>query len=210
MNGVSKALIDFLGVPTPTAWLEAALSDLDTLLLDHAACELKAASTALATLRRYPEHPALVQRMSKLAREELRHFEQVCTVLRRRGLEYQPVSASGYARGLRHSMAEEEPGRLADLLISGAFIEARSCERFALVAGSLTAEPEVADLYEGLLASEARHFQVYLDLAEEIFSRSQINPRIVDLRRVENQLILEPVSEVRFHSGPPAADVRAA
>ena len=122
---------DFLGSSTPAAWLDRALADLDTLLIDHANCEKKAASTALSLLYRYVDRPQLLHKLSRLAREELRHFEQVLTILKRRNVPYEHITASRYAAGLMGHVRKEEPGRLVDTLIVGAFIEARSCERFA-------------------------------------------------------------------------------
>ena len=210
MTLVPAELIGFLGAPSPAAWVRAAVRDVDTLLKDHAACELKAASTALSTLRRYPKHRDLARRMSRLAREELRHFEQVLTLLTRRGSSFQPVSAAGYAAGLRIHIRESEPDRLVDSLVVGAFIEARSCERFALLVDELGQEPEVAGLYAGLLDSEARHFQVYLKLAENAAGIDELDSRIREFRDVENALILQPGNRVRFHSGPPVHETRAA
>ena len=133
------------------------------LLLDHANCELKAASTALGFIYRYPERSELADRMSRLAREELRHFEQVRGFMREQHIPFERLSASRYAGRLRDSVRHEEPFRLLDMLIVGALIEARSCERFAALAPQL---PEkLGRFYAGLLASEARHFEHYIAFA---------------------------------------------
>ena len=107
------------------------------ILLDHANCELKAASTALGFLYRYPDRTRLAQRMSRLAREELRHFEQVRSIMEDMGIPFERLSASRYAGGLRDVVRDEEPYKLLDLLLVGALIEARSCERFAALAPHL-------------------------------------------------------------------------
>src|SRR5690348_2175232 len=120
----------FLGCATPKAWVKAAVVQPDVLLIDHANCEKKAAATALNLMFRYGERlPDLQDGLSKLAREELRHFEQVTRILRRRGVAYKPLTAARYAEGLRKHLRKQEPQRLTDLLVIGAFIEARSCER---------------------------------------------------------------------------------
>ncbi len=196
------AVSPFLGAATPPAWVEAAADPamLPVLLVDHANCEKKAASTALAMLFRYEEHEALTEQLSRLAREELRHFEQVRKLMRQRGIGWQRVSASRYAAGLAEAVRKDEPGRLVDRLIVGAFIEARSCERFALLAPRLDAE--LGRFYAGLLASESRHFRHYLELARS-FDRDGIEARIAFIRSVENRLATEPDTELRFHSGPP-------
>ena len=203
---VPAAIVEFLGRPTPPEWIDAAVRHLPDLLIDHANCEKKAAASALALMTRYPDRPALNHRMSRLAREELRHFEQVQKLLAARGLDQRRVSASRYAGGLRAAVAGAEPARLVDLLIVGAFIEARSCERFALLAPRL--EAPLGDFYRGLLASEARHFQQYLALADAhrgTLDAAEVEARIERIREVENRLASEPDDEVRFHSGPPGS-----
>ncbi len=200
---VPAELAEFLGAPTPTAWVDAAADPeaLPLMLVDHANCEKKAASTALAMLFRYEGHEELTERLSRLAREELRHFEQVRRHMRLRGIEWRRVPASRYAAGLARAVRNEEPGRLVDRLIVGAFIEARSCERFALITPRL--DDDLGRFYAGLLASEARHFQHYLELAQGC-AGNDLAPRIDAIRQVENALATEPDTELRFHSGPPA------
>ena len=127
----------FLDTPTPAGWIDEAGGRLPEMLLDHANCELKAASTALGFLYRYPERTALAQRMSRLAREELRHFEQVRSIMDDMGIAFERLSASRYAGGLREAVRHEEPYKLLDMLLIGALIEARSCERFAKIAPHL-------------------------------------------------------------------------
>lgn len=194
-------LRDFLGCTTPDAWLELAPLQLDVLLIDHANCEKKAASAALSMLYRYDDRPRLVQTLSRLAREELRHFEQVERILRTRGIAWRSLSASRYAAGLRTLVRPGEPGRLVDLLVCGAFVEARSCERFAAVAPRLDAGLE--RFYRRLLASEARHFRVYLELAEEAAGPADVAARVACFRRKETELVCSPDPEFRFHSGMP-------
>ena len=126
-----KPINEFLGCSTPAAWIERACNDLPTLLLDHANCEKKAASTAMNLIYRYPDEYSLCQRMSRLAREELRHFEQVLKIIKQRKIPVVFLTASRYAGELRRYCRHVEPERLIDTLIVGAFIEARSCERFA-------------------------------------------------------------------------------
>ena len=194
----------FLGVPTPDEWLDAADNHLAEMLLDHANCELKAASTALGFLYRYPERTALAQRMSRLAREELRHFEQVRSIMEDMGIPFERLTASRYAGGLRDAVRHEEPWKLLDLLLIGALIEARSCERFARIAPRL---PErLGRFYGGLLASEARHFEHYIEFAKSEcgIGEAEIEERLAELKAIEAALITEPDDEFRFHSGRPA------
>jgi len=185
---------------TPRTWLHHACSHVDALLLDHASCEKKAASTAVSLLFRYPEQDAFVQRLSRLAREELRHFEQVRAVIARRGIAFRRVRPTRYAGGLHRVARSQEPGRLVDLLIAGAFIEARSAERFAVLAPAL--EPQLGAFYAGLHAAEARHCRVYLDLASAQ-SDEPIDERLRAFASAEAELITEPDARFGFHSGPP-------
>ncbi|MDX1455507.1 MAG: tRNA-(ms[2]io[6]A)-hydroxylase [Gammaproteobacteria bacterium] len=201
---------EFLAGPTPTAWVEAAAADLPLILVDHAHCEKKAASTAINLLFRYPEFEALTYRMSRLAREELRHFEQVLKLMKQRDIAFGHLGASRYAEGLRAKVRSREPERLVDILVVGAFIEARSCERFEALAPALQ-DREVAEFYLGLCASESRHFQQYLSLAGQA-SDEDIQPRIEFFAALEMELNTRPDSELRFHSGPPqvGAELKAA
>lgn len=202
LSSIPGEVGDFLGCNTPLDWLDAAEENVALLLLDHANCEKKAAATALSLMFRYADRDALVYRMSRLAREELQHFEQVQAVMQRRGIRSRHVGPSRYAAGLRQAVRRNEPDRLVDLLISGAFIEARSCERFAALLPRLD-EP-LTDFYRGLLASEARHFKHYLALAEEAAGEpAHIEERVSVFRAVEENLISTPDSEFRFHSGTP-------
>lgn len=189
--------------PTPPAWFEAAVARRDELLLDHANCEKKAASTALAMMFAYAGDFRLTRRLSRLAREELRHFEQVQRQLELAGVRFRRLRPSRYAQGLRAGLATAEPLRRLDLLLSAALIEARSAERFAGLVPLLD-EP-LAGFYRGLQAAESRHFVVYLGLAREHADRHglDLEGRLAELARVESELATAPDREFRFHSGPP-------
>ena len=205
---VPAAIAEFLDTPTPDAWLDVASERLPEMLLDHANCELKAASTALGFLYRYPDRTALAQRMSRLAREELRHFEQVRSIMDDLEIPFERLSASRYAGGLRDAVRHEEPHKLLDLLLIGALIEARSCERFAKIAPRL---PEkLGRFYGGLLASEARHFEHYIAFAKSEcgIPEGEIDARLAELKVLEAALVTEPDDEFRFHSGTPLKSVR--
>lgn len=194
----------FAAAPTPDAWLDAAVSRVPELLLDHANCELKAASTALGFIYRYPQKEAIAKQMSRLAREELRHFEQVRSLLGDMSVTFEHVSASRYAGKLRAAVRDGEPQKLLDMLIVGAIIEARSCERFAALVPRLP-DP-LAKFYAGLLASEARHFEHYLGFArtESAVGEDQFNARLAEFKTLEAELIVSPDPQFRFHSGVPA------
>ena len=194
-----------LRVPTPAAWVEAACASPDVLLIDHANCEKKAASTALALMFAYAEDLELTDKMSRLAREELRHYEQVAKLIRK--LEVAPLrlAPGRYAERMRRLVAKAEPLREVDLMICGAFIEARSCERFAALARAIGAP--LKDLFEGLHNAESRHYRVYLDLARRAAKRAgaSLEIRVDAFAALEAGLITQPDPVFRFHSGPPEA-----
>jgi tRNA-(ms[2]io[6]A)-hydroxylase len=200
-----EALMAFLGSPTPAAWIDGVEANLDVLLIDHAHCEKKAAAAAMGLIHRHPGERHLLQRMSRLAREELRHFEQVLRFLDARGVAFREIGSPRYASSLHAACRPNPDERLVDQLLIGAFIEARSCERFSAIAPALEAmgEGELARFYRGLLAAEARHFAHYLEHAHSFAGEQSIEGRIVELRDLESELINTPEQRYRFHSGPP-------
>lgn len=183
-------------------WIETALINQDLLLIDHANCEKKAAATAMNLMYRYVDRPDLLQKMSQLAREELLHFEQVVKIMQDKGVNYKHLSASRYASSLREHIRSHEPARLIDTLIVGAFVEARSCERFAKLAPKL--DEVLEKFYLSLLRSEARHFEDYLALAE-LYADEDISERVAFFAELEADLISRADKEFRFHSGKPEA-----
>lgn len=200
-----------LRVPTPDRWVGRAVECRDLLLTDHANCEKKAASTALALMFAYAEDLDLADRMSRLAREELRHYEQVVRFIRSLKIAPQRLAPGRYAQRLRRLVAGSEPQREIDLMICGACIEARSSERFSALAPALS--PPLGEFFAGLHRAEARHFKVYMDLARgaaarhgERFDGAALDKRIDAFADLEAQLIVAPDEEFRFHSGPPALD----
>lgn len=198
----------FLFCETPQAWIDYAVrpENLSLLLVDHANCEKKAASTAVNLVYRYIDKFDVMLKMSKLAREELRHFEQVLALLKKRDMVFAAVTPSRYAGSLHKHVRTHEPERLMDAMIVGAIIEARSCERFAAVAPYL--DKELKKFYESLLKSESRHFRDYLALAQKYSHGKGKNEGIDDRVRfflgVEQALIESTDTEFRFHSGIPA------
>jgi tRNA 2-(methylsulfanyl)-N6-isopentenyladenosine37 hydroxylase len=193
-----------LRVPTPPDWIAEAQRSRDVLLIDHANCEKKAASTALALMFAYAEDLELADRMSRLAREELRHYEQVAKLIKGLGITPRRLAPGRYAERLRRLVARSEPQREVDLMICGAVIEARSCERFAALGPVIGGA--AGELFQGLHAAEARHFKVYLDLARRAAARAGIDAaaRIEAFASLEAELITSRDPAFRFHSGAPA------
>lgn len=142
----------------------------------------------------------LIDKMVLLIKEELHHFFQVLEIMHEYGIPYENISSSRYARGLLTHVANHEPNALIDKLICGAYIEARSCERFAKLAPHV--DKRLGDFYVSLLRSEARHYQDYLTLAKQI-AGSEISKRVAQFGEVEADLILSPDEDFKFHSGVP-------
>ena len=111
MNDALQEIHDFLPCRTPQQWIDNALANQDLMLIDHAHCEKKAASTALSLMYRYVDNTDLLNKMSRLAREELRHFEQVLAIMKKRGVQYDHLTPARYAAGLRQEVRSEDPGR---------------------------------------------------------------------------------------------------
>lgn len=199
----------FLGCETPKAWLDEALNNLELLMQDHANCEKKAAGTAMNLMFRYSFFTDLQVKLAQLVREEMLHYEQVLEFMAKRGQEWKAVSAGRYAAGLRKEIRTYEPEALIDVLIIGAFVEARSCERFHALAPLV--DEELGRYYRYLLKSESRHFEDYLALALDVAKTAKlknaeedIQTRIEHIREIEKALILSSDDLFRFHSGVPA------
>ena len=204
--------IAFLGCETPKEWLNEALNNLDILMQDHANCEKKAAGTAMNLMFRYSFFTDLQVKLAQLVREEMLHYEQVLEFMAKRGQTWQGLSAGRYAGGLRKEIRTYEPEALIDVLVIGAFVEARSCERFYALAPLV--DEELGKYYRYLLKSESRHYEDYLALALDVAKTAKLkNPeediqgRIQHIREVEKNLIMSPDDLFRFHSGVPVKAV---
>jgi tRNA-(ms[2]io[6]A)-hydroxylase len=197
--GTAPERVKWLAAPSGSAWLKQALAHPDTVLIDHAHCERKAAGAALQLMFRYPSDGDLAAVLSPLAREELEHFELVQRLLIRRGIPLRPLAAPPYGAGLARLVQRQEPLRLLDSLLVAGLIEARSHERMALLAAH-SPDPELAALYGDLLASEARHFGLYWVLAERRFPRPQLISRLEELAQAEAALLTPLHPQPRMHS----------
>jgi tRNA-(ms[2]io[6]A)-hydroxylase len=181
--------------PTSDSWVRAALGDLPTLLVDHAHCEKKAAHTAVGYIFTYPEWPSLVHGMSRLAREELVHFERVLKELERRGLAFRPLQSASYAAELFKLCRDR-----ADEMLACALIEARSHERFVRLETALDGEPELRAFYAELAEAEARHSDHYVELAGEA-AGGPVESRLAELARGEAAIVARPGLPLRMHAG---------
>jgi tRNA 2-(methylsulfanyl)-N6-isopentenyladenosine37 hydroxylase len=207
MIATTNPTINILCQPTSAAWLEQALGNIDTILLDHSHCERKAASKAIDMMFRYPSNHKLVRQLTAIAQEELEHFEQVNQILERRGIPLSPLNAPPYGKGLMSQVRTQEPYRLLDSLLVSGLIEARSHERLGLL-GSHLPDPQLAAFYRGLMASEARHFGIYWLLADTYIiggasvpeHRSLVQTRLKELAIFESELLANLHPEPRIHS----------
>lgn len=194
-----------LASETGPEWTERALADLGEVLLDHAHAEKKAASLALRLMFRYPEQVRLLRPLSELAREELEHFEQVLGQLEARGIPFRRQKPSPYAGRLQSVIRSWEPARLVDTLLCCALVEARSCERFALLAEAAP-DAGLAGFYRSLLACEARHHGLYVDLARAVAAADAADPRIdvearlEEIAQHEADVIAEAPAWPRMHT----------
>lgn len=195
-------IYEFLGARTTQAWVDAALADLPLIIQDHANCEKKAAGTAMNLIFRYEFSYDLQRKLAQLIREEMLHYEQVLGIMNERGQAWKYLSAGRYAKGMLKHKRTYEPAAMVDVLIIGAFIEARSCERFAALAEVIN-DKRLAKYYRYLLKSESRHFEDYLALAQSL-AEDNIDKRVAFFKEVEAELISSPDAELRFHSGNPA------
>ncbi|NJR25093.1 MAG: tRNA-(ms[2]io[6]A)-hydroxylase [Richelia sp. CSU_2_1] len=192
-------IIKFLKQPTSEDWVQQAIANLDTILLDHSHCERKAAGVALNLMFRYPSHAKLVRMLTAIAREELEHFELVNQHLEKRNIALGPLEAPPYGAGLSSQIRKQEPDRLLDSLLVSALIEARSHERLGLL-GDRCPDRELAEFYRGLKASEARHYGVYWILATTYFAPDLVADRLQELSLVESELLATVYPQPRIHS----------
>lgn len=177
-----------LACPTNPEWISVAADNPDMILLDHAHCEKKAAFFALTMINRYPDRTRLVRDMIALAAEELEHFTTVMNILEKRGLALNRDVGSTYAKQLHDHIHGTEPKRMLDFLMIGAFIEARSCERFSLLSKHAPTE-EMRELYRSLFESEAGHYRLYTDIAREYFPHDVVKDRLREFSLLEAEIV---------------------
>ena len=194
--------------PSNAQWASAAVKALDRVLVDHAHCEMKAASNAISLSTRALKHPQVMRGLCEIAEEELRHFRMVLDLLVARGLELGTPPPDLYAaqlllRANQTAIHRGADSSLVDRLLVGAMIEARSCERFKLLAGELRRrhlEPELAIFYEELLASEARHHRTFLDLAIAVSGKPErVKERHSQLAGLEAEILSSLTNETTIH-----------
>lgn len=180
-------------------WLEQVASHLPEILIDHAHCEHKAAATAMSLIGAYIENRNLCREMTRIVEEELEHFHLVLDLLERRGIRFRKQPPGHYGRELNLLVRSNEPERAVDRLLVASLIEARSCERFSLLAKHVD-DRELADFYASLFESEARHHTTYVKLAREFMSEALVKQRLSELATAEAAIIATGHRLPRMHS----------
>ncbi len=187
-----------LKITSQPSWVENARNDLDRVLLDHAHCEKKAAVNAMALVSRYPGRDTLVREMIALAKEEMEHFGMVYDIIRERGGTLGRDPGDPYVQALHREVRMNEPERMLDLLLVGALIEARSCERFSMLSKHVP-DADLREFYVSLLASEAGHYRTFYDIACEYYPEVEVRARLDDLSTREAEIVLGLASEPTMH-----------
>ncbi|MCB1729796.1 MAG: tRNA-(ms[2]io[6]A)-hydroxylase [Halieaceae bacterium] len=187
-----------LRYPTPAAWTEAVMADFDSFLLDHAAAEKKASGMAISMLSHYPDKVELVAAMAELAVEELTHYREVVKWIHRRGLLTAADRKDQYVLALREAIRKGREEYLLDRLLTASIIEARGAERFALVAAALEAGP-LQKFYQSIARSEARHFELFLQLAHQYLPAPMIEQRWDELLDIEAHIVARLPVQAALH-----------
>ncbi len=183
-----------LRVATADPWLTVVLDGFDDFLLDHAACERKASANALSLVTHYPDRRELVRLMIELAREELHHFQQVHQIVEERGLLLTRDRKDPYLNALLKRIRRGREDYFLDRLLVAGVVEARGCERFGLIATALDksgTDAELATFYANLTESEARHRDLFVDLAERYFDKSAVSSRLSEWLDDEARIVSE-------------------
>lgn len=180
-------------------WLTQVDDHLEEVLIDHAHCEHKAAATAMSLMGSYIENQPLCAEMTRIVDEELEHFHMVLEILNRRNIEFRKLQAGNYGRDLNQLVRPNEPARAVDRLLVASLIEARSCERFQLLAEHVN-DAELSEFYSSLFESEARHHTTYVKLAKHFVSDEDVHQRLQELSAEEARIIERGNPLPRMHS----------
>lgn len=184
---------------TPKTFVDRFEADLEEMLLDHAHCEKKAATTALGLIAKYPDYLELVETMAEIVEEEMLHFRQVLDRMRDRGWSYRGARGSAYASRLHQHVRSGFDEGMIDRLLVAALIEARSCERFALLGQHLDDEA-LRTFYASLFESEARHYATYVKLAIGRHDERAVRRRLEELLDIEAAIVSEGEAAPRLHA----------
>lgn len=181
-----------LKLPTDPRWVNIVEKNISEILTDHAYCEQKAASYAISLITKYPEIPEIVDKMTALAQEEMEHFQMVHDIIKERGLQLGRERKDPYVHDLMKFIKRggNDEMVLVDRLLIAAMIEARSCERFRVLSENIE-DPELAKFYHDLMASEARHYTMFLKLAKKYGVGVDVDKRWKEFLAKEAEIMAE-------------------
>ncbi len=167
-----------LKLPTDPRWVNIAQKHIEDILVDHAFCEQKAASSCISLIVQYPQHQALVAMLTPVVAEEWSHFERVLEQLSKRGFTLGLPRKDEYVVALQQNMLKggSPIQRLVEKLLMNALIEARSCERFKLLSEEIE-DPELKKFYYELMVSEAGHYKNFIQLAKTYYPEEKVQQR---------------------------------
>ena len=177
-----------LAIDTPAGWIEVVMADFDAFLQDHASCEKKASGMALSVLSHYPDKPDIVSAMGDLAVEELSHFREVLRLLHARNITPAADKKDAYVNALNAHIRRAPEFFLLDRLIVAAIVEKRGHERFFIVEQALTEGAE-RRFYKAIVASEKRHYQLFLNLAYQYSEPETVDLRLNELLTLEAEIV---------------------
>ena len=180
-------------------WLEQVETNLEEILIDHAHCEKKAAGCAMNLIFAYVENEELCREMTEIVNEELEHFHMVLEILKQRNIRFRRLTPSNYGRQLNDLVRKFEPQKAIDRLLVAGLIEARSCERFDLLRQHVK-DKGLADFYDSLFESEARHHATYVRLAKQFGTDEEVKQRLIELSKLEAEIIETGDTLPRMHS----------
>ena len=189
-----------LKLPTDPRWVNIAEKNIDEILIDHAHCELKAASTANSLIMSFPEYSELVSEMVSLVKEEMSHFKMVHEKLLNRGIKLGQDRKDSYVNNLLKFFPKggSRTTQLVHRLLYAALIEARSCERFRLLSEGIE-DQELAKFYRDLMASEANHYTLFLNSARKFGVRKEVDKKWNDLLEYEAELMKNLGTQETIH-----------
>jgi tRNA 2-(methylsulfanyl)-N6-isopentenyladenosine37 hydroxylase len=179
-----------LELPTDPRWINIAEKNIEEILVDHAYCEQKAASTGISLIVSYPEKEKLVEMLTQIVAEEWRHFERVIEELRKRGYKLGKQRKDEYVIALQNLLntGGSREQRLVERLLMSALIEARSCERFKILWKKIP-DQELSEFYHELMVSEAGHYKTFLQLAKNYMPEEAVNKRWRELLEGEARIM---------------------
>jgi len=183
---------------TNPAWIKSALNNLESVLIDHAHCEKKAAATSLSILSTYPEKIEISMRMADLIEEEISHYRSVLKFIEKKKIKFKRDSGDSYVKELLSHLNNNEPERLLDRLLTAGIIEARSCERLQLLAENID-DPELKSFYVELSSSEAGHYVTFIKLAKLYFPEEKVKQRLDELTNIEREIVVSLPDHPTMH-----------